>query len=167
MKIKQFISGLALATALFAQPIMAETVEAKQLTPATVTSEMKELTPAQTVEVKPEVKKPEKTFKVKPVVVNGVSYVSVKDLVKHLGVKWKYHKSTNGLELWTPVSFIVIDDSDIYPQVNRAYMPTQNRIKVFSGVPHVPAKFVLENINSSVTYDQKSNTLTVNYYLEP
>ena len=167
MKIKQFILGLALIITLFAQPIMVETVEAKQLTPATVTTEMKELTPAQKIEVKLEVRKPEKTFKVKPVVVNGVSYVSVKDLEKHLGVKWKYHKSTNGLELWTPVSFIVIDDSDRYPQVNRAYIPTQNRIKIFSGVPHVPAKFVLENTNSSVAYDQKSNILNVNYYGKP
>lgn len=167
MKIKQFISGLALATTLFAQPIMAETVEAKQLIPATVTTEMKELTPAQKVEVKPEVKKPEKTFKVKPVVVNGVSYVSVKDLEKHLGVKWKPIPKFNGVALDGPVAQIWFRDLEGNPQVNRAYIPCEYKIKKFNGVIHVPAKYTFEALNSKVSYDKASNTLTVNYYGKP
>lgn len=175
MRIKKFISGLLIATTLFVQPIMAQTVEATQLTPATVTTEMKELTPAQKVEVKPEVKpavkpevkKPEKTFKVKPVVVNGVSYVSVKDLEKHLGVKWKPIPKFNGVALEGPVAQIWFRDLDGNPQVNRTYIPCEHKIKTFNGVIHVPAKYVFEAFNSKIVYDKKSNTLTVDYYGKP
>lgn len=134
-------------------PVAPETVEAIELQPAT--------------EVKKtviEVKKPVKTFQLKPRVINGVSYVSVKDLEKHLGIKSKLSGKNNGISLFTPVSQIYISDHWSAPQVNRQWLPCNSRVKTFNGVPYVPAKFVLENTNCTVSYETKNNTLTVNYF---
>ncbi|MEG0846658.1 MAG: carboxypeptidase-like regulatory domain-containing protein [Niameybacter sp.] len=151
---------LALASLLLAQPVLATPVKVEQ------SQEVKVEQPGAVT--LPEVKKPEKTFQVKPVVVGGVSYVSVKDLEKYAGVKSeKYHQPTNGVMMYTPVSAIQISNQPARPQVNRQYIPCNYGVKLFNGVPHVPAKFTFENMNCTVAYDTKTKLMTVKYFGEP
>ncbi|MEG2895766.1 MAG: carboxypeptidase-like regulatory domain-containing protein, partial [Niameybacter sp.] len=149
---------LALASLLLAQPVLATPVKVEQ------SQEVKVEQPGAVT--LPEVKKPEKTFQIKPVVIGGVSYVSVKDLEKHLGVKWNPIPKFNGVSLYGPVSHIRFRDLPGDPQVNRAHKPSANKNRTIKGVIHVPAKFTFENMNCTVAYDTKTKLMTVKYFGE-